>query len=290
MENSEVKLSNIELTTEIVPVLDLGMYGSILSPENLFESSMADLASENKKEVDFDFKSYKEGVGKIAGKIIKEELGDLLGKYGVKDIVFVGISSPQFYNYSSDKGMFDLIVDDTFDEKVRAQIDEWRKEDGWEDETNRLIKNVWGSRSGFISWMPQNVQEIYELDDYERCVAAFVTLLMVDMDIISHSYRCGFDNELLQTVFYNECAETLSYHDYATIETIFPEEIYETYIKHPDTLDEIIWELHDAGVLKYSHFPERNRTDGGISFMEWCVSEGYETLEELRELINTKEA
>ncbi len=281
------KNTRIELSTELVPILSLSMYESLLEPVCMFGSSIADLLNTYEQETDFDYATYLKDVAEIGGEIIKNELEYLLEEYGVRRVEFVGIDSPNIYNCSTDSGLFNLIVDQTFNEKLRARIDKWREKEGWEDRTNNVIYNIWGSYDGFWSWMPQNVKEIYELVDYERCVAAFINLLMIDEGVIDYSKWGGLSNERLQEELYHDCADRLSYRDYATIETMFPEELYDAYLKKPDSLDEIIWELHDAKILKYSDFPPKNRTDNAISFLEWCKKKDYTTFKELKKLINT---
>ena len=63
----------IELTSELLPILDVGMYNSSLSPENIFGYTIECLESDNMQEVDFDFASYRRDVAEIARRIITEE-------------------------------------------------------------------------------------------------------------------------------------------------------------------------------------------------------------------------
>ena len=158
----------IELTSELLPILDVGMYNSSLSPENIFGHIIECLESDNMQEVDFDFAAYRRDVAEIARRIITEEFHPELCKYGVNAIAVGKIVSPSTYNFSSDYIEIDIHVTDDFCQNMREQIDEWRKIPNWENNANQMIKESWASCSGFYLFMPQNVEEIYEMGDFEN--------------------------------------------------------------------------------------------------------------------------
>lgn len=280
----------IKLTSELLPILNVGLYQSQLSPENIFSYEIETSESENWQEVDFDFESYRRDIAQIARRIIFDELHPALCKYGVKDISVDGSVRPGASNYyASDYIAIDLIVTDDFCQNMREQIDEWRKINNWEDNANQMIKESWGSCSGFISFMPQSVQEIYEMEDFERCAAEFLCFALYECgnDLIEYHMFDGFvPSESLQDSFIELCENELEYEEYAELEEIFPEELWEMYSKKPDNLDALIWDLFDAGIVKRGVFSEANRTDSAIDFLEWCKKNNYETIEELRELLN----
>ena len=60
----------IETTTQLLPILDLSMYESYLSPDFVFSSQREGLSYENKEETDFDFDEYKKAVCKLADKFM----------------------------------------------------------------------------------------------------------------------------------------------------------------------------------------------------------------------------
>lgn len=279
----------IELTSELLPILDVGMYNSSLSPENIFGHIIECLESENMQEVDFDFAAYRIDVAEIARRIITEEFNPELCKYGVNAIEVGEIVSPSTYNFSSDYIEIDLHVKDDFCQNLREQIDEWRKIPNWEKEANVMIHDSWASCSEFISWMPQNVQEIYEFYDEGRCTAAFLCFVLYEHtnELIEYRRFDGFvTSEYLQERFIELCENELEYEGYAELEEIYPEELWAMYNKKPDELDALIWDLFYAGVVKRGVFSEANRADSAIDFLEWCKKNKYETIEELRELLN----
>ena len=279
----------IKLTSELLPILNVGLYQSQLSPENIFSYEIETNESDNLQEVDFDFSAYRRDVAEIARRIIFEELHPALYKYGVKNIAVGEIVSPSTYNFSSDCIEIDIHVTDDFCQNMREQIDEWRKIPNWEKEANVMIHDSWASCSGFISWMPQNVQEIYEFYDEVRCTAAFICFVLYEHtnELIEYHKFDGFvTSEYLQERFIELCENELECEDYAKLEEIFPEELWEMYSKKPDELDALIWDLFDAGIVKRGVFSEANRTDSAIDFFEWCKKNKYETIEELRELLN----
>ena len=56
----------IKLTSELLPILDVGMYQTLLDPENLFGYIIETLDEDNREEVDFDFESYVRDVSQLA--------------------------------------------------------------------------------------------------------------------------------------------------------------------------------------------------------------------------------
>lgn len=279
----------IKLTSELLPILDVGMYQTLLDPENLFGYIIETLDEDNREEVDFDFESYVRDVSQLARRMITEELHQATRKYGVNTVTVGEIVRPATYNFTSDYIEINLHVSDDFCQNLREQIDEWRKIPNWEKEANVMIHDSWASCSGFISWMPQNVQEIYEFYDEVRCTAAFLCFVLYEHtnELIEYHKFDGFvTSESLQERFIESCENELEYEDYAKLEEIFPEELWEMYSKKPDNLDALIWDLFDAGIVKRGVFSEANRTDSAIDFLEWCKKNKYETIEELRELLN----
>lgn len=280
----------IKLTSELLPILNVGLYESELSPENIFGHIIECLESDNMQEVDFDFAAYRRDFAEIARRIITEEFHPELCKYGVNAIAVGDPVMPGSSNYyASDYIEIDLHVTDDFCQNMREQIDEWRKIPNWEDNANQMIKESWASCSGFYSFMPQNVEEIYEMGDFERCTAEFLCFALYECgnDLIEYHMFDGFvPSESLQDRFIELCENELEYEDYAELEEISPEELWEMYSKKPDELDALIWDLFDAGIVKRGVFSEANRTDSAIDFLEWCKKNKYETIEELRELLN----
>lgn len=280
----------IKLTSELLPILNVGLYQSQLSPENIFSYEIETNESDNLQEVDFDFQSYRRDIARIARRIIFDELHPALYKYGVKNIAVEEPVRPGDSNYyASDYIEIYLNVTDDFCQNMREQIDEWRKIPNWEDNANQMIKESWASCSGFYSFMPQNVEEIYEMGDFERCTAEFLCFALYECgnDLIEYHMFDGFvPSESLQDRFIELCENELEYEDYAELEEIFPEELWEMYSKKPDELDALIWDLFYAGILTRGVFTEANRADSAIDFLEWCKKNKYETVKELRELLN----
>lgn len=205
----------IEITTQLLPILDVGMYESALSPANMFSSEIEYLASENKEETDFDFGKYQNDVCKEADKVIQEYFVEPLQKFGVLGIRCVSISSPKFYNYTTDCGNLDLEVSSEFFGMMKGWLKGNCQIAGWEEETNKWLKENYGSCSGFISFMPTTVKELIECDDIERCVAVYLTLVLLQEELLLFE-----DDNLrssLQDNFENNIMESLSYWEYAIL-------------------------------------------------------------------------
>lgn len=203
----------IEITTQLLPILDVGMYESALSPANMFSSEIEHLASENKEEISFDFGKYQNDVCKEADKVIQEYFVKPLQKFGVLSIRCVSISSPKFYNYTTDCGNLDLEVSSEFFGMMKGWLKGNCQVSGWEEETNKWLKENYGSCSGFISFMPTTVKELIECDDIERCVSVYLTLVLLQEELLFFE-----DDNLkssIQDNFENNTMESLSYGEYA---------------------------------------------------------------------------
>ncbi|MCD8252735.1 MAG: hypothetical protein LUD40_12420 [Phocaeicola dorei] len=205
----------IEITTQLLPILDVGMYESALSPANMFSSEMEHLASENEEETDFDFGKYQNDVCKEADKVIQEYFVEPLQKFGVLGIRCISISSPKFYNYTTDCGNLDLEVSNEFFGMMKGWLKGNCQVAGWEEETNKWLKENYGSCSGFISFMPTTVKELIECNDIKRCVSVYLILVLLQEELLFFE-----DDNLkssLQDNFENNIMDSLSYGEYATL-------------------------------------------------------------------------
>lgn len=266
----------IELTTELLPLLDVGMYNSFLSPDELFSNDYEDMKSENKEETDFDMSKYEADVCKIANKIIQEEFSDTLKKYGVDSIKCVSIGSPKYYNYQNDWGNLDLEVCDDFFMIMESWLQGKCLISGWREGADRWMRDTYGSCSGFISFMPTTVQELLEHDDVERCVAVYLSLVLWDEGLFY--FDVELDVSVAQYSFYERVQESLLYDDYATTESIYDPELWDMFLRFPDKLNELIWELFDKGVIRYSEIVRNVRNERETEmerFLRWTRDNQY---------------
>ena len=103
----------LKLNTGICPVVNVGMYESILDPRYLFDCCDSEieaaktLTDEEKTYYfdtlsnKFDSKKYKEVVARYASDILKSIFSDIADRVKVELCAGISIDSPPFYNYRS---------------------------------------------------------------------------------------------------------------------------------------------------------------------------------------------
>jgi len=174
------------LNTDILPIVNVGMYESLLSPSNIFDSEFQSeeiIASLSKDEIDyckeassyrFDIDAYK----KLVAKYAMEFVSDFFQK--INDIVIVTlcenaqICSPKEYNHKSDTLDFSIEIDESEVQKIKDATKDNQSFYTW-------LKNTYQSYPGFISFMPNSkdsFNEDIEGSDMERGLAAYFTFLL----------------------------------------------------------------------------------------------------------------
>lgn len=262
----------IETTTQLLPILDLSMYESYLSPDFVFSSQREELSYENKEETDFDFDEYKKAVCKLADKFIQENYAETLKKYGVLHIHCVSIHSPKFYNYDTDKGYLDLEVSDEFQFIMKGWLTGSCLVPGWEAATNEWLEENLGSCSGFVSLMPTTVKELLECDDLERCASVYLTLALLQEELLSDNDGIGSAN---QETFCRIVFESLSYGEYATTQCIYEPTLWKMYQHHADKLNELMWNLFYKGVIRSVDVTRVGTLNEMERFILWVTNKGY---------------
>ena len=107
----------------------------------------------NNAEVDYDFNEFKQ----VAGEACVESLNDELYEHDViTNMDYVGMSSPRYYNYSTDKVLID--VDYNFISLVKYCRHTNK------DKFNQYLKNNYTSYDGFISFVENSVEEFFARD------------------------------------------------------------------------------------------------------------------------------
>ena len=184
-----------KLGTDTIPVMDFGTYGGALSilSEDVFDYWVCDV--DNIKDSDMDpediagalelieeeydgHKAFDAQVLRLAPAYIQQALDE----YGIAAKVVPGSCHwyhPREYNFTDDTMDFDLEVDTDWVEQTFMELAD-------KPEFQNCVKEHFSSRSGFISFIPDNVSELEELldpddGDYWKVVAAIVRYF-VDQD------------------------------------------------------------------------------------------------------------
>lgn len=149
---------------------------------NLFDSDSLSYMSEFKPEPPEgytwdirDFKGYMNAIGKKAWDFILENING--SEYMILESKFKEVISPRFYNFSTDKLSVDVKVN--MDELSSYCFKVFRKE------FNKYLRENYSSRSGFISFIPNNVEDLESYEDLDRkynVMFEFYILNEIDME------------------------------------------------------------------------------------------------------------
>ena len=136
-----------------------------------------------------DFASFKQAVGQAA----KDLLCPMLERDGfIKNVTFAGISSPTYYNFTTDRLLIDMDAD--FDALKAWVLETEERKEGF----GEYLKQNYTSRDGFMSFVENTVEGFFEdsygsyqdvLIDYYLLVAILDTEHVTDENWTESSYR-----------------------------------------------------------------------------------------------------
>lgn len=196
-----------DLSTNILPIINIDLYGSLISPNCLAEEFYMTLDEDDPRdgnhENGFAFPDYKNAVAQVATDYITFSWLPLMKKYGVISIKNEGIYSPSEYNFTTDRLDFSVAVCDDFEEKVTPILKHL-----FNNNQNVIdyVEHNWKNRPGYINRMPNTLQDIIKFDS-NLCYAAALTILSIHED-------WDFDDE--QSRFEEMVLRNLSYDDFQT--------------------------------------------------------------------------
>ena len=171
------------IDSNLFPLVCVQMYETQLSPM-AYEDYMREL---DKGEPDGDFTYYtvdysdwKKELVTVATNYIKENFLKVLKKYGVEDIKGTGIWSPREYNFTGDALDMEITMQDGWEAIMERSLQTFSEI----SDCRRYVCENWHSYSGFISFMPQTVEDVLTESDEERRLAAYLTLALVYEDVL----------------------------------------------------------------------------------------------------------
>lgn len=169
----------LKMNTNILPLIDPGLYGTILGShfENVPEC---------------DLKDFEELLCEKGKEIMNEILQDELLDFGEMKIDNVTFHHPRFYNYENDWFEFEIEFSNDIIQKIINELD---------DDFYRYIRKRFGTRDGFISFMPYTKEKYLEAihgKDLTRSIAMYMTYIIeckcYDMEI----YQRDFEDEMFE--------------------------------------------------------------------------------------------
>lgn len=187
----------LKMNTNILPLVNPGLYGTILG------SFYEDVPIEDSN----DFKELlcEKGMESM-NELLKDEEA-ITNVFGQMKVSNVTLYSPMFYNFKNDEFDFDLEVPDDITQRILNDI---------EEPFYDYIAKRFGSRSGFVSYMPyekENYIKAIQGKDLERSVAMYIIYLTEhgDMTYPLETYQREFEDEMNDACFVNGWYE---YDDY----------------------------------------------------------------------------
>ena len=155
-EDKETGTIKQSLNTGVLPIVNVDLY-------SLYSSGWFDnLVLDDDSNAKFD-----EIIQDIAPRFIKETLQDILPSV---EIYATGVYHPREYNYGGDELEFDLVVNAN---EYNALKEKALSSDMFET----YLKDNYSSRSGFISSMPDDIDEFNNADEWKQMVQVIMFAL-----------------------------------------------------------------------------------------------------------------
>ena len=179
--------NKIELTSELLPIVNIGTYTrQLCDPQNFLYDDF-----------DFDYldiNKYMDALLEISRSYIKgflKENATLLTELGVKDINVIKTVSPKYYNYSTDKLYFDLIVYNNFTDILIKEVEKHN------DKLNKFLKDNYSSYDGFCSYTSNNVINLLEgiKEGSVQDISALLNYIFIENELISDEAFYYYVNE-----------------------------------------------------------------------------------------------
>lgn len=216
-------MKQIRLNTEILPLLQLDMYGTSIDPNEFsqhFYDGLDDEDTRTSETEHFDFDAYCAGVKVQAQNVMNDWIMPSLKEHGIKSITLAEWHHP--LDHFQAKDSLDMIVEleDGWENYAKVQLlnifnqssaiaAEYKARgiENWEDAdfVKKYIKEHYESRPGFVSFMPNTYEDIVKFDD-ERCYAAAIMIIALDCITMSglESHQQWFEYMVYTNLDYEE--------------------------------------------------------------------------------------
>lgn len=166
------------LNTNLFPIINVGMYYSHISPENVFDSYNIDDDFENEFSEynaeqfwdNFDFDKYKTKIQELAADFLTYEIDENFITIQAGELY-----SPKYYNF------------DTDNIELTVEFDKFKLLDAIKKDVNAFdtfLKENYSSYDGFCSFTANNFDEWYidYKDEKETAIGALLTYLFKDSE------------------------------------------------------------------------------------------------------------
>lgn len=181
-------LESFNLNSELFPCVSVAMYGTELSPVEYESDQCNSMAYDRETLFNYyhlDYDTWKQEILERATVFIKDNVLPRFKKYGVNDIQVEKIWSPRYYNFHNDELEFTVYMESDWRATMHRYLDEFRRSQS--DKFVDYILKHFHSCSGFCSLMPTSFPEIEAFADEDRCMAAYLTLCLLNEDCINYA-------------------------------------------------------------------------------------------------------
>jgi hypothetical protein len=149
-------MKTFKTNTNIWPICRCCTYWGPFDHEGLWGSREYELRREGKVVCDdFDAEGLRAAIAKCANTVISK--AELLKDHGVRAIRVTGYDGPKYYNLGGDWLDFEVDVDDDFLDRLEKTV----FSEANIARSEAYIRNHFRSRDGFISAMPDSVDEVH---------------------------------------------------------------------------------------------------------------------------------
>lgn len=202
-----------DMNTDVIPVADFGTYGGSLASELedvfVYDAVNEDALDPNDEEYDVIMELIADkydGTDAFFNQVLEYAPATIQASFDDYEIPATVVSGsckwnrPRFYNYSDDVIEFDMTIDTNW---VESKFREFSNDPKFKS----FLKDNYSSRSGFISYMPNNTFE-YEsiLDpndaDYWKLVSAIITYIVDADPSIRESAMLDLEDDLVSNADY----------------------------------------------------------------------------------------
>ena len=160
------------------------LYNLTTESENLTDKEYYDFYDDEQGV--YTFEKYQQAVAKACCNALMDNINQL--KQGndeiIKNIEFVALHCPRFYNFETDKLEMSVLID--WDKLV-----EWTKDNTFE--FSKYLQDNFTSYDGFLSFVPNNTNDFWDLlqDDFERLSDVLIEFyILQNLDFDSYEQDC----------------------------------------------------------------------------------------------------
>lgn len=161
------------------------LYNLTIESENLTDKEYYDFYDD--EQGIYTFVKYQQAVAKACCKALMDNINQLEQGNNeiIKNIEFVALHSPSFYNFETDKLEMEITVDW---EKLLTWVQEHR------DDFTQYLQDNYTSCDGFTSFVPNNYNEFFDClqDDFERLSDVLIEFyILQNLDCESYEQACA---------------------------------------------------------------------------------------------------